>query len=367
VVDALLGNALPELTVTFDFYGLSSLPRFLPFVFEPNKQSPRINTFGTRVFSAYGSICEILAPSCEVKQEYKSDPLPIVPPWVAKSVLALAKGDSILCPTGVGGTYFVLNEYKEKIALFKPIDEEPGAINNPKNSQLNPILPSGKGAFREVAAYLFDKGYAGVPETHLIQVNSSLRGLKKGSLQKFVINDGDCSDLGANKFSVEDVHRIGLFDIRSLNMDRNDENLLVQVSSEGEHKLIPIDHTYCFPEKIDGYFNWQFWSQAKVPFSSDELRYIESIDVLADANLLIANGIDETSVRNVIASSVLLKKMAQSGYTLFQIARVVSGNKNFLTEILSEVRLSPSVLSLSEFHSVVRQVVNEKLLNVKCE
>jgi hypothetical protein len=67
--------------------------------------------------------------------------------------------------------------------------------------------------------------------------------VKKGSLQKFVVNDGDCSEFGANKFSIESVHRLGIFDIMILNMDRNDENLLVQ-KSDGDWKLVPIDHTY---------------------------------------------------------------------------------------------------------------------------
>jgi hypothetical protein len=283
------------------------------------------------------------------------------PAWVSNSRSSLQRGDAELCPTGLGGTYFVLHQ-KEKIAVFKPMDEEPGSSNNPKKSLVAPLLPGGNGAFRELAAYALDKSFIGVPETHIIEV-STPNGLKKGSLQKYVGNDGDCTDLGANKFSVEDVHRIGVFDIRALNMDRNDENLLVQSSSDGNYKLIPIDHTYCFPEKIDPYFNWQFWTQAKQPFSENTLSYVDSIDIRADAELLSKLGIDPVSVRNVVASTLLLQKMARRGYTLFQIASLVSGPSNKLAGIVEQVNrhFQNRIESLNEYIVITEQLIDELL------
>jgi len=258
------------------------------------------------------------------------------PVWVHDSRVAMEKGDMKLCQTGVGGTYLV-SKGDEIIAVFKPVDEEPGAENNPKKKMIEPILPPGKGASREVAAYLLDKqSFVGVPETFLIKAKTPM-GIKSGSLQKFVNNIGDCNDMGANKFSVENVHKIGVFDVRTLNMDRNDENLIIQTNNSNEYTLVPIDHTYCFPEKIDPYFNWQFWSQAKKPFSQETLKYINSIDVLEDANMLTNVGIDEKSIRNIIASDLLLIKMANSGKTLFQIAKAVSGKENKLLQIVDEV------------------------------
>jgi hypothetical protein len=37
-----------------------------------------------------------------------------------------------LCEEGVGGTYFMKNKKGRRIAIFKPQDEEPFHVNNPK-------------------------------------------------------------------------------------------------------------------------------------------------------------------------------------------------------------------------------------------
>lgn len=77
-----------------------------------------------------------------------------------------------LCEQGTGGTYFVLNSEGERVAVFKPIDEEPGSRNNPKQSDTTstpPLLAPGGGAVREALAFLLDhKNVAGVPETYLM-------------------------------------------------------------------------------------------------------------------------------------------------------------------------------------------------------
>jgi len=264
-----------------------------------------------------------------------------LPQWVRDDCLSIKNGDMKLCKSGVGGTYFVYdptitngNEPQNMSSVFKPIDEEPGGPNNPKQNPPSfiPMMEWGGGAYREVAAYKLDKGFVGVPETYFVE------GTKKGSLQKFVKNDGDCSDVGANKFSIEDVHRIGIFDIRVLNMDRNDENLLVQKSSDKEWKLIPIDHTYAFPKQVNSYFNWQYWNQTKKPFSNSNLDYISSINSIEDALMLLETGIDEESVRNVTGSTLLLQKSVNKGFNLFEIASMVTGKENDLVKILSRTK-----------------------------
>ena len=50
---------------------------------------------------------------------------------------------------------------------------------------------------------------------------------KYGSLQKFVHNTEVAVNFCSDLFSVEEVHKIGILDIRILNCDRNDENVLV--------------------------------------------------------------------------------------------------------------------------------------------
>ena len=52
----------------------------------------------------------------------------------------------------------------------------------------------------------------------------------RGSLQKFVPNAESCEDYGPNLFSTEDVHRIGILDLRILNCDRHTGNLLFDFS-----------------------------------------------------------------------------------------------------------------------------------------
>jgi len=271
---------------------------------------------------------------------------PHQPLWLRDSFNSIQKGELKLASSGVGGTYFVSgveansNGEKVPISVFKPIDEEPGAPNNPKHTEgFVPMLPWGTGAHREVAAYKLGHHYVDVPETYYIQATNPEGETKIGSLQRFVASDGDCSDFGANKFSVDSVHRLGVFDISILNMDRNDENLLVQKSDdESGWKLIPIDHTYCFPNRIDSYFNWQYWSQSKKPFSPELLALISGLDPLANAEILYETGIDEESIRNVVASTLLLQKAAAKGLNLYQIASMVSGKKNDLVNILNQTK-----------------------------
>jgi len=145
-----------------------------------------------------------------------------LPQWVQDASSSIKHGNIQLCKSGVGGTYFVydpvthLNNSPILSSVFKPVDEEPGAPNNPKQipPSFVPMMPWGKGAHREVAAFKLDNGFVGVPETYFVEVTNNEGIRKEGSLQKFVQIDGDCSDVGANKFSVEDVHRIGIFDIK---------------------------------------------------------------------------------------------------------------------------------------------------------
>lgn len=327
---------------SFIRYGLGAVSAlFLPKLSYWYESSPT-KKLDYDITSLWSSLLQHFQPSHGVPA---IDEHPALPEWVRYSRDAIQRGDVKLCSTGVGGTYFVSrqaaveseahSEDCKPIAVYKPIDEEPGAPNNPKK-QCNfvPMLPWGGGANREVAAYKIGGALAGVPETHFIM--DEREEAKLGSLQKFVANDGDCSEFGANKFSIDSVHRLGIFDIMILNMDRNDENLLVQKSSsEGDWKLVPIDHTYCFPPRVSSYFNWQFWPQAKKPFSDETLAEITSINAMANAQTLLDTGIDEVSIRNVMASTLLLQRAAQRGFTLFQIASFVSGEKNDLVDLLS--------------------------------
>jgi len=250
---------------------------------------------------------------------------------IAREILLQNNSRSVeLCEDGVGGTYFIRGENGEKFAVFKPLDEEPGAERNPKERQSNPLLPPGGGYLREVAAYLLDHdGFAGVPETHLVSdlCHSSFSpNGKQGSLQRFVENTED-PDISPSRFSVPDVHSIGIFDIRLFNMDRNMENMLIE--SHKNPRLIPIDHTYTLPPRLDYvWFEWQYWKQAKQPFSDEHLSYIRSLDVHRDASILQNLGLESSSIRTMMISTTLLKISAlQYGLNLFQIASLISRKK----------------------------------------
>jgi hypothetical protein len=122
---------------------------------------------------------------------------------------------------------------------------------------------------------------------------------KLGSLQGFVTHKCDAGDMSPSHFSADNVHRIGILDIRLLNCDRHTGNLLV---CEGErvsggsassstlgapYLLVPIDHGYALPEALDNpYFEWLFWSQASVPFSEEVKEYVARLDAKADAAML---------------------------------------------------------------------------------
>ncbi len=52
---------------------------------------------------------------------------------------------------------------------------------------------------------------------------------KHGSFQEFVDTGGETiGDFGQSKYSNFDIHKIGILDIRIINMDRNDGNILVR-------------------------------------------------------------------------------------------------------------------------------------------
>jgi hypothetical protein len=101
-----------------------------------------------------------------------------------------------------GGTYRMRNGVGRQCAIFKPVDEEPYAPENPKGfsgsmnveSAMKPGIRVGGGAARECAAYLLDHdGVASVPVTAMLYITHSaiVPGskaevqIKVGSLQRF--------------------------------------------------------------------------------------------------------------------------------------------------------------------------------------
>lgn len=253
-----------------------------------------------------------------------------------------------LAPAGTGGTYFLCSTDGSKVAVFKPVDEEPLAINNPRG-HIGPTTTCeglrkgtvvGEGAIREVAAYLLDHdNFSGVPPTTFAHIDGGREGCdekvapKRGSLQQFVQCSGDCEEIGTAAFHIEEVHKITVLDIRMANTDRNGGNILVrewppeEKHARGKYELVPIDHGYTLPHTLqDVSFEWEFWHQANEPYSETTRAYIAALDAEADLLKLAASGIDLPAEcrLNFKVCTMLLKMGASSGLSPASIASVIT-------------------------------------------
>lgn len=260
---------------------------------------------------------------------------------------------------GSGGAYFMQAASGQNyVSVFKPIDEEPMAVNNPRGLPLSADGEGlkkgtrvGEGALREVAAYILDhpkcgprssdneeKGFAGVPPTLMVECmhrgfnypdgyECTSKNIKIGSLQMFMQNHGSCEDMGPRAFPVDEVHKISVLDIRLANADRHAGNILMGKDGEdGRIVLIPIDHGYCLPENFeDCTFDWLYWPQARQPYSTDTIDYIKSLDAEQDIELLKFHGwnLSLECARTLRIATMLLKKGAERGLTPFAIGSIM--------------------------------------------
>lgn len=300
-----------------------------------------------------------------------------------------------LTPYGSGGTYFMPDSLGNRVACFKPCDEEPSAANNPRKrieaSTREGVLPC-EAALREVAAFIIDKdGLMGVPATSLVEIAcpqfhypEPLKGIfaKRGSLQRYVRADS-ASDFSPYLFPVHEVQKVGILDILLLNCDRNDSNLLVSrqrkrnelfagtrpsslsccyqsspdafdsfgfdddcgfetysqaCPTDFDYFLTPIDHGYCLPDTL--LINWcdlcwLDWPQTHVPFTDEIKKWIEN----QDFNEIIKTLRDELQIREPCLALMsiagrLLKLGVNNGLSLHQIASIVVRQKLGVPSIL---------------------------------
>ncbi|KAK4267005.1 hypothetical protein QN277_023853 [Acacia crassicarpa] len=298
---------------------------------------------------------------------------------------------------GTGGAYFMMDSTGlNYVSVFKPIDEEPMAVNNPRGlptsldgEGLKRGTIVGQGAFREVAAYLLDhpisgrrmlfgdnKGFAGVPPTVLVKClhdgfnNNGDLTAKIGSLQMFMENNGSCEDMGPGAFPVEEVHKISVLDIRLANADRHAGNILIGAEGEnGQTELIPIDHGYCLPTSFeDCTFEWLYWPQARQPYSPETIDYIKSLDAEEDIALLKFHGWDLPieCARILRISTMLLKKGVEGGMTPFEIGSLMcrkSLNKESVIEEILQVAFDSVLPGMSEatLLDTVSQIMDQRL------
>ncbi|XP_011038232.1 PREDICTED: phosphatidylinositol 4-kinase gamma 4-like [Populus euphratica] len=305
--------------------------------------------------------------------------------------------DPIRSMEGTGGAYFMQDSYGERfVSVFKPIDEEPMAVNNPRGLPLSSDGEGlkkgtrvGEGAFREVAAYILDhpesgrrslfggsKGFAGVPPTLMIKClhkgfnHPEGVTIKIGSLQMFMENNGSCEDMGPGAFPLKEVHKISVLDIRMANADRHAGNILLGKDQEdGQTLLIPIDHGYCLPESFeDCTFEWLYWPQARQPYDSKTIDYIKSLDAEEDIALLKFHGWDlpVECARTLHISTMLLKKGVERGLTPYAIGSIMCREtlkkESIIEEIVQEAQDSTlPVTSEALFLETVSHIMDRRL------
>ncbi|VYS60602.1 unnamed protein product [Arabidopsis thaliana] len=328
----------------FNFLGFNTKQTNLP----ASSHSLNNRSVSTPCFSISGSNLDGSAtPHIEILGGQR---VPTVRSLVAEVTIAIVSGaQPLLLPSGLGGAYLLQTEKGNNIAVAKPVDEEPLAFNNPKGSGgltlgqpgMKRSIRVGESGIRELAAYLLDhQGFSSVPPTALVRIShvpfhdrgSDHAAYKVASLQRFVGHDFDAGELGPGSFTVVSVHRIGILDVRVLNLDRHAGNMLVKKIHDqdettcsngvGAAELVPIDHGLCLPECLDDpYFEWLNWPQASVPFTDIELQYISNLDPFKDAELLRTElgSIQESSLRVLIVCTIFLKEAAAAGLSLAEI------------------------------------------------
>ncbi|KAJ0406046.1 hypothetical protein P43SY_010102 [Pythium insidiosum] len=256
-----------------------------------------------------------------------------------ESLLSKGALELRLTSDGCGGVYFLYDKHsssRRPVGVFKPRDEEYMAPLNPRGyvkehavvgvteHPVHKGFRVGNGALRERAVYLLDEAYnnfSGVPVTTLMSLpvpavgNKSAAVVKEGSVQLFAESESSAEDMGTLKFNVQEVHKIGILDVRLFNLDRHAGNVLLQ-SAPGQttFAMTPIDHGFCLPsyKRLEfPTFDWLQWPQAQYPFTSEELDHIASLDADRDAALLRSLGFEEECIG------------ADAGFSLYEIGQTM--------------------------------------------
>eukprot|EP00301_Raphidiophrys_heterophryoidea_P009850 c14854_g1_i1.p1 GENE.c14854_g1_i1~~c14854_g1_i1.p1 ORF type:complete len:463 (-),score=84.37 c14854_g1_i1:100-1488(-) len=273
---------------------------------------------------------------------------------------------------GMGGVYRIVGLKGQPLAIFKPCGEEVGCIDNPKG--YTPVeefraaragIGAGEAAFREVAAYVLDKDFAGVPPTTLVDCtlfNSSkeIHETKRGSFQCFIESDCTSEDMGCALFPVLDVQKIAFLDIRLLNLDRHQGNILVSRNTDKTMCLTPIDHGCCLPEKLKvSSFEWCWlnWPQVKKPMLPEIITEIESLDPAQDIQFLNTAGLNlpAPSLINLRLTTVVLKAAVQAQRSLYDVAVFVSRDDDDSPSLLERIILR------AKWQASAKKVLNHDL------
>jgi len=325
----------------------------------------------------------------------------------------------ILAEEGLGGTYFLREPSAQHriVAVFKPADQEPYAPNNPRGYQgqlgtpgVRPGYVSGEANAREVAAYILDwRGGASVPPTARVEICNDFfgQGPKVGSLQLFCEHDDVVGDLSSSNFTVEQAQRVALLDIRLLNADRNEGNLLARKNAKKEqpwrrrgtlsepgtpsspevaagspvdnwlanfmdssdddeeesppsgpsedekYQLIPIDHGYILTTLNITWWDWTWltWKQLKQPVVPSLAEWIQSVDSeLEEATLKARLGrvLPKKALLMLHITTRLLKLTVAAGLTVREIAEMVAREEPEEPSILESIVAHAAAVTASD-------------------
>lgn len=201
----------------------------------------------------------------------------------------------------------------------------------------------------------FDDGFSSDGSFGTGSSSSQVRN-EVGALQVFVPNVGDADDYGPSVLNTEAVHRVALFDLRTLNFDRHGGNLLVTKSPGGSRSkmgVAPIDHGYILPAGVRAapWPVWMDWPLASESVSPAVAAYASRLDGSRDATMLqreTDNGLREGSLRALRYGTLLVKLGIGAGLTLREIGEMVFSRQ-------PENERSPLEVIAMEAESVTQQ------------
>jgi len=313
----------------------------------------------------------------------------------------------------------MFDDRKQKVGIFKPQDEEPFNINNPKG--FSPRSPAvdiwapgfkegilvGEASVRECAASLLDhQHFSGVPATDLVLCQHPAfysnpeedsfvvrspgrllflsepltKKLKLGSFQEFMEHDGDTEDISHSllaKFPVDEVHKIAVLDVRLFNEDRHGGNILHKQtkSARGEKKivLIPIDHGYTIPSTLaEAWFEWHHWPQSKEKMSDKTKEYISTLDAEKDVALLsskFGRVFRQEHFRTLRICTMLLKMCAVADLTFYQIANIMCrlniDQPSVLENLYTQAEMKVGLKDEGEFLSCLEVLISLEIEGVQ--
>eukprot|EP00658_Telonema_sp_P-2_P008662 TRINITY_DN13273_c0_g1_i2.p1 TRINITY_DN13273_c0_g1~~TRINITY_DN13273_c0_g1_i2.p1 ORF type:complete len:646 (+),score=142.43 TRINITY_DN13273_c0_g1_i2:281-2218(+) len=232
------------------------------------------------------------------------------------------------------------------VAVFKTEDLDKPSPSDLQDDDCDGTTSSTRSGFgpnsghpREVAAYKLDhKAWVGVPPTIAYKLTVEGQAVE-GSVQGFIdhhhsADEDDSRNPGGwkdhQRYPVAAVHKIGILDVRLFNTDRHGGNLLVR-EQDGQVQLVPIDHGLCLPDyhylEMPTQPVWYQWEQAQVPFDDEACRYISSLSLEDDIEILLKCGVEPDSIVTFKLAHTLLRgavvDMAPCAYTLRDLGELL--------------------------------------------